>query len=199
MLDTAVRRRLGPVLDVLGGWLARRGVRPGLLTAGGLALALAAAVAAAVGRFPQALVLWLVSRALDGLDGPVARAAGTASDAGGWLDLSADVVAYAAVVVGAVLGQPDARVAGLVLLAAYYVNGSLFLLQALAVERRGRERPDARSLPFTRGLAEGTETIVAQSAMLAFPSLMAPIAWAFAALVTATAVQRALATHRLLR
>ena len=199
MLDATLRQRAAPALESVGGWLARRGVRPAAVTLAGLVVALAAAGTAAAAQWRWALGLWLVSRLLDALDGPVARAGDGATDLGGVLDLSSDVVAYAATVVGAALGNPDAAVACLLLLATYYVNGSVFLLGSVVAERRRRARPDERSLHFTRGLAEGTETVVAHAAMLAVPSAMTPIAGVFAAMVAVTAVQRTVATARLLR
>jgi len=199
VLDATLRHRFAPLLDAAGGLLARRGVHPIAVTLAGVIVALAAAGAAAAAQWRWALVLWLTSRLLDALDGPIARAGGGATDLGGVLDMASDVVAYAATVVGAAIGNPDAVVACLVLLATYYVNGSVFLLGSLVAERRGRARPDERSLHFTRGLAEGTETVLAHAAMFAVPSVMAPVAWVFAAMVAVTAVQRTLETVRGLR
>lgn len=220
MLDRPLRRALAPSLDATARWLARRGVRPAALTVAGLVLGVGAGVAAALSAWTLALGLWLLSRLLDGLDGPVARVVRQASDRGAWADMASDVLAYAAIIVGAAIGQPDARLAAVVLLAVYYVNGSLFVLQALAVERSGGNAPAApeeiietdtpevtataaqersrQALHSQRGLVEGTETIVATSVLLVFPEAMVVIMGVFAGLVGMTAVQRALATSRLL-
>lgn len=180
--------------------LVRAGVTAGHLTWAGLLLGLGAAGAAAVGRWWVALALWLVSRVADGLDGAVARAGDGPTDLGGWLDIVADFTVYGAFVVGCAIGRPDARIALLVLLLTYYVNGATVLALSAAVSRRavttGHE--DERTFVITRGLAEGTETIVAHSLLVVVPAFMAPIAWAFAAMVGATILQRvALARHHL--
>jgi len=73
MLDDAVRRRLGPRLEPVAAALDRRGVTPGSITAGGLLVGVAACVAAALAVWVAALVLWLINRSLDGLDGTLAR------------------------------------------------------------------------------------------------------------------------------
>lgn len=198
MLDAALRRRMAPVLDRAGLALARRGVRPLTLTVLGLLLAIAAAAAAALALFPLAAGLWLLSRVPDGLDGPVARAGGNASAFGGWADLTADLTAYGSFVVGCAIGQPDAATACLVLLLTYYVNGGSLLAYSAAAERAGVEAPDLRTFHFTRGLAEGTETIVVHTAMVLFPAAMAPIAWAFALAVAVTIGQRLRLARRML-
>lgn len=177
-----------------------------LLTAAGLAAGLAAAAAAALGAFTLALGLWLLNRLLDGLDGEVARAAGAADDRGGYLDLLADLVVYAAIPLGAAAGvggalggpvlleSPWTWPLAALLLASYYLNiGSLALLSAL-LEKRGEgatARGDATSLRMPAGLIEGTETLLLVALMLALPQ---QLPWWFAltaGLVLTTAAQRA--------
>ena len=198
MIDREVRRWLAPTLDRAGGSLARRGVRPLTVTLVGLALALAAATAAALGLWGWALALWLLSRLPDGVDGPLARARGGGTALGGWADITADLAAYGTFVVGCAIGNPDARVACLVLLLTYYVNGGSLLALSAAAHQRGIERPDERTFHFTRGLAEGTETIVVHSLMVLFPAWMPALAWGFAAAVLVTIAQRIRLAVRLL-
>lgn len=192
MLDHRMRPLLQPVWEPLAGQLARRGVPAAALTVLGLVLGFGAAGAAAVRWWALALVLWLVSRVADGLDGPVARAGRGASDRGGFLDVVADFTVYGAFVVGCAIGQPDARLAVLVLLLTYYVNGTALLAFSSVVERRRHTTglEDDRSFVFARGLAEGTETIVVHALLVAFPAAMTAIAWTFAGVVAVTIVQR---------
>lgn len=190
MLDTPVRARLAPLLDRVAQGLVRLRVAPMLLTLLGLLLALAAATAAALAAWNWAVVLWLVSRIPDGLDGPVARISGRDSAFGGWADLTADQTAYGAFVVGCAIGQPDARIACIVLVFTYYLNGGSLLAYSAAAERLQADRPDERTFHFTRGLAEGTETIAAHALMALFPTHLATIAWAFAGMVVITLLQR---------
>lgn len=208
MLDASFRARLAPLWESLARGLHRRGVAPIALTLLGLGLALAAALAAALAWWTAALVLWLVSRVPDGLDGPVARIAGRAGPFGGWADITADMAAYSAFVVGCAIGQPDAMLACLVLLFAYHVNASSLLAYAAAVASTRPERAlsdhsdldaaDNRSLHLSRGLAEGTETIVVHALMVAVPALMAPIAGGFALVVLLTVLQRVRLARRTL-
>ncbi|GEM_PF-217996 len=106
-------------------------VSPDAVTVAGLAVGLAAAAAAALGRFEWALAGWWLNRLLDGLDGELARAArrrsppaaaprrrpidsrhgaapGAAPDgrplAGAYLDLMTDLIVYAALPLGLAAG-----------------------------------------------------------------------------------------------
>jgi phosphatidylglycerophosphate synthase len=189
MLDDAVRRRLGPRLEPVAAALDRRGVTPGSITAGGLLVGVAACVAAALAVWVAALVLWLINRSLDGLDGTLARRR-AATDLGGMLDFLADFVVYAGFVVGVAIAEPGARVACCVLLAAYLLNNVALLSFAALVEKRRLTFGDERSLRFTAGLTEGTETILAYCAFCLLPAHAATIAWVFAAMVMITVLQR---------
>jgi phosphatidylglycerophosphate synthase len=189
MFDTQVRRVLAPTLGRAGASLAAAGVSPLLLTGAGWVLGAAACTAAAWSLWPWALVLWLGNRLLDGLDGAVARVVGP-TDRGGFLDIVADFSIYAGFVVAIAVAVPDARLACVVLLAAYYLSGTAFLALSSLLERRRQPLGDGRSLRFVGGLAEGTETVLVYVAFTVFPSHATVIAWLFAAAVAITALQR---------
>jgi phosphatidylserine synthase len=198
MLDATLRPWFAPGLERIAAVAVRLGIRPLTFTLTGLVLGLAAAVAAGFALWGTALVLWLVSRAFDGLDGPVARIGGRSSAFGGWADFTSDMAVYGAFVAGCAIGQPDARVACLVLLVTYYVNAGTLLGLSAAAEKARIAAPDDRTFHFTRGLAEGTETIVVHALMVLLPVYMAPIAWVFAGAVVITIGQRVRLAHRML-
>jgi phosphatidylglycerophosphate synthase len=199
-----MRALLAPPLNAAGTRLARAGVPPIALTGAGWACGAGACMAAGLRAWPVALALWLANRLLDGLDGPTARAR-HATELGGFLDIVADFSVYAGIIVGLAVAEPRARLACVALLAAYYVSGTALLALSSLAERssqagRGRARlGDERSLRFTGGLAEGTETIVVYVLLFVLPGSAAVIAWAFTAAVAVTAVQRIAFGLRLLR
>ena len=177
------------MLEATGSRLAGAGIPPLALTGLGWAVGMGACVAVAQQAWTLGLVLWLVNRLLDGLDGPVARSRG-ASDLGGFLDIVADFSVYAGFVVGVAVAVPEARLACVVLLSAYYVSGTAFLALSSLVERRGGGVGDGRSLRFVGGLAEGSETIVVYALICLVPAWTPGIVWVFTAAVAVTAVQR---------
>ena len=199
MLDTRMRAALGPALDSAGRRLARAGVSPTALTGAGWAAGAGACAATALRAWPAALVLWLANRLLDGLDGPTARASGRSSDAGGFLDIVADFSVYAGIILGLAIAVPQARLACVALLTAYYISGTAFLALSSLAERRRVRLGDDRSLRFVGGLAEGTETIAVYILLFLLPGHAVLITWAFTAVVAVTAAQRVVIGVRLLR
>lgn len=197
MFDAKIRGVIGPPLEVAGRRLASTGVPPLAITAAGWTVGVGACVAAALRLWPLALALWLVNRALDGLDGPVARARG-ATERGAFLDVVADFSVYGSFIVAVAIAVPDARLACAVLLLTYYVSGTALLALSSLLERRHQNDADERSLRLVGGCAEGFETIVVYVLFCLFPGSAAVIAWAFAAMVGLTAIQRIVAGARLL-
>jgi phosphatidylglycerophosphate synthase len=197
MLDTAVRRRITPLLDRAAAIASDRGLGPGAVTALGLAFGIGACVAAGLAAWPLALVLWLLNRSLDGLDGAIARRRGP-TDLGGMLDFVADFVVYGGFVVGVAVAVPDARVACCALLAAYLLNNVTLLSFASLIEKRRLTLGDERSLRFTPALTEGTETILAYCAFCLVPSHADVVAWVFCGMVMVSVAQRIALARRTL-
>ena len=168
---------------------------PGRLTAGSFVCCVGAALLVAGGWRWWAVAAWLFGRALDGFDGAVARRAGTQSDLGGYLDLIADSVGYAAIPIGiaAARGGTDIWVACAVLLASFYLNTISWTLLAAIAEKRNAgaaARGERTTIHMPSGLIEGAETIVLFTIMLAFPAGAEVLFFVMAALVAATIGQR---------
>jgi phosphatidylglycerophosphate synthase len=191
MVDRILRPLKTRLLAPLARPLAR--TSPTAITAVGLVVGLGAAAAAAAGRFDVALAAWIANRALDGLDGDVARHAGRASARGAYLDLMADLLVYAAVPLGLAAGAWGAAAFAA---ASFYVNlGSLaYLSSALAAApeaARARAAGSAPGIHLPAGLIEGAETVVLFAVALALPAFAPWTLGAIAVLVLATAGQRA--------
>jgi phosphatidylglycerophosphate synthase len=198
MLDGAMRRVIDPVVNRAGRALAEREVTADAVTLVGLGLGLLAAAMIALGAGALALVPLLASRVADGLDGAVARAT-RKTDFGGFLDITADFLFYGAIPLAFVIRDPAANgVAGAFLLCSFYVNGSSFLGYAILAAKRGMETASRgeKSLYFTAGLLEGTETIGFFVALCLWPQMFAPLAYVFAALCFVTAASRVLLARR---
>ncbi|MEJ1154806.1 CDP-alcohol phosphatidyltransferase family protein [Microbacterium marmarense] len=206
MIDSQLRRALQRPLE----WGARTidvtWVTPNRLTLVGMLLGLASAALAAFQLWVPALIAWLLSRVFDGLDGALARRRskhGSDSEVGGFLDIVADFATYGATVVGVAIGAAAAFDAPwwpfLLVLFAYYLNGTTFLAFSSIAERTGRRIDDGRSLSFLGRIAEGAETIFVHSLWLILPWFAWQIALVWAAVVFASAVQRVALAVRILR
>ena len=192
MLDAHIRPFIDPPLDRAGRGLARLGLTADAVTLLGLGIGLVAAGMIAAGWAVWAVVPLLASRLLDGLDGAVARAT-RRTDFGGYLDIACDFAFYGTVPFAFAVLDPEANaLAAAFLLLAFYVNGTSFLGLAILAEKRGAEtaRQGVKSLYYSSGLLEGTETILFLVAICLLPGFFAPLAWAFGALCILTAVLR---------
>ncbi|MEM9430470.1 MAG: CDP-alcohol phosphatidyltransferase family protein [Pseudomonadota bacterium] len=198
MLDAQARRLMDPGLDALGRRLAATGLSANAVTMVGLGLGLLAALCIALGANLAALVLLLASRLADGLDGAVARAT-QKTDFGGYLDIAADFLFYGAVPMAFVFQDPAGNgAAGAFLLTSFYFNGTSFLGFAILAEKRRMETTarGVKSLYFTGGLLEGTETILFFVLLCLLPQYFAPLAWIFGGLCFVTAASRLVLARR---
>ena len=192
MLDRTARRLIDPPLNAFGRGLAARGWSADGVTILGLALGLMAAALIALGAPGWALVPLLASRIADGLDGAVARAT-RKTDFGGYLDIASDFLFYGAIPMAFVLMNPEANaIAGAFLLFSFYVNGTSFLGYAILAEKRDMTTAaqGQKSLFYSNGLLEGTETIVFFLLLCLFPAAFAWLAWIFGTLCLVTAILR---------
>lgn len=206
MFDASLRRAKDRIGEPLAAVM--RPVAPELVTLLALLTGLGCALCAALGMGAPSLLLWLLSRGLDGLDGLLARQHNKQSDFGGYLDILLDYVVYAAVPFGLVLGYPSAQnsLALVIMLAAFYVNSASWMMLAAILEKRSAERgrqPTGQhgmtTVVMPAGLVGATESIIAYSLFLLFPGLLAPLYLFFSGLVAVTIIQRLLWAHRTLR
>lgn len=194
MLDSHIRPLIDPPLNALGHRLAAYGVSANMVTLTGLGFGLMAAVAIVLGYPGAAVVLIALSRLADGLDGAIARAS-RKTDFGGYLDITCDFLFYGAIPLAFVWADPAANaVAGAWLLVSFYFNGATFLGYAILAEKHGltSRRHGSKSLYFTGGLLEGTETIGFFVLICLWPGYFAPMSWVFGAACFTTAVSRVL-------
>lgn len=188
MLDKAVQAALRPFMDRAAVALVRLGIGADAVTLAGFVTGMAAAVAIGLQHPLAGLVLLLLSRLLDGLDGAVARAT-TPTDRGGFLDITLDFLFYAAIPLAFAVADPARNaLPAAVLLASFIGTGSSFLAFAALAEKRGLTDTSlpGKSFYFLGGLTEATETIATFAAMCLWPAWFPALAYGFAALCLLT-------------
>jgi phosphatidylglycerophosphate synthase len=191
-LLTPVARALGP------------GMHPDAITWLAFAVGIASALAVLAGHMQLALGLWLVNRLLDGLDGTQARVHGRESHFGAYLDIVLDFVVYAAIPAAIVVAarRDDLALAGVLLLASFYVNSAswMYLAAVLEMRREGAAaRGETTTITMPPGIVAGTETVVFYSLFFLLPSHQTTLFTVMAALVLANVALRVYWAARHLR
>jgi phosphatidylglycerophosphate synthase len=200
MFDEPFRRRVAPVLDRVAAPLARRGVSANHITILACALALGAAALVATGSPRAGITLWLVSRAGDALDGALARHRRQNSAFGGYLDITLDMTAYVAMVLGFAVTAPALWLAWLAVMGGYVLVITTTLALSDAARASTRPLSDTnRTFQFTPGLTEAGETNVMYVLWALVPAQLEWLVWVWAAALAVTVAQRTALAVRVLR
>lgn len=167
----------------IGSILRRTGLTANQLTATGLTVAVGAAVAIGSGRLGLGLVLLVCSAVPDLLDGPVAKASGTASPRGAFFDSVADRVTDS-LALGGIAWYLASEDGGHAAMLPFAVMAAASLISY--------ERAKAESLGYSAkgGLMERAERMIALCFGLAFSVILVPVLWVMLILTLATAAQR---------
>jgi CDP-diacylglycerol--glycerol-3-phosphate 3-phosphatidyltransferase len=167
----------------LGRALVRLGVTANQVTVFGVLLAGLTGAMIALGHLYLAVALITVGGLMDALDGAVAKAAGTSSRRGAFLDSVSDRVADGFIFGGAAWYLAEGSRPGL----------SLLPLGILAVGNViSYERAKAESLGWDAkgGLMERAERLIGLAAALTFNFVLVPLLWTLLGLCVVTAAQR---------
>ncbi len=189
MIDLRVRPHLQWLLQPIGRGLSRLGITPLVLTLMGLVVTVVGAIMIGSGRIVGGASVALVGSLLDGLDGSVARAAGTESPRGALLDAMADRIGEVAVLSG--LAAAVAGEQRLVLLVVVALGGSLLVPYL-------RARAEAAGLDGRGGMMGRAERVILFTLGLLL-GLIEPMLWVLVIATWATVIWRFLLTYNNLR
>ncbi len=192
-------RLLEPVARALGPQLP-----PAAITWVAFAVGLMCAVVVLAGDLRVALGLWLLNRLLDGLDGTHARVHARISQFGAYLDIVLDFVVYAAIPIAfVVVGRHyELALAGMFLLASFYVNAASWMYLSALLEARGEgaiTHGETTSATMPPGIVAGTETVIFYTLFFLVPSRQAMLFTVMALLVLANVALRLRWANRRLR
>lgn len=173
MISEALGTRVRTLTLGIGEALARAGLTPNMVTTIGVLLSVVVAVVIGGGYLIVGGVLFLIASGFDMLDGAVARAAGTVTKFGGFLDSTLDRYSETIVLFGVLyylLQTPDAMLGALLVFAA--TTGSLLISYA-------RARAEAAGFHASVGLLARPERVVILAIGLLSGFLM-PALWILA-------------------
>jgi CDP-diacylglycerol--glycerol-3-phosphate 3-phosphatidyltransferase len=186
LIDMRVRPRLQWLLQPIGRNLARTGLTPTMLTFSGLGVTVAGAAVIGLGRPALGAGVAAFGSALDGLDGSVARATGTESPRGAFVDAVADRLGEVAVFTGLAVAQAGSR--RVVLLIVLALSGSLVVPYL-------RAKAESVGLNGSSGFMGRAERVILFSAGL-LSGLVEPMLWVMVVATWITVAQRFFDTYR---
>jgi CDP-diacylglycerol--glycerol-3-phosphate 3-phosphatidyltransferase len=189
VIDTRVRPRIQGFIGPIGKSLVAIGVTPAAMTAFGLFVTIVGAVVIGLKHLVLGAVIALAGSALDGLDGTVARASGSVTARGAFLDAGSDRIGEIACFAGlAVAMEGNARVLLLIVLSV----GGAMLVPYL------RAKAEAVGLEAKGGIMGRAERVIlfAVGLILGF---VEPMLWLMVVSVWYTAVQRFVSTYSRIR
>ena len=192
MLDRYIVPVLKPRLARVASQLQRMGISADHVTVAGFVLGLACVLMLSFGQFAVALLLLLINRIADGVDGELARLS-QPSDGGAYLDITLDFIFYALFPLGFAFYAPQTNaLPAAVLIASFVGTGASFLAFSGQAIKQGFKHPDFdyKGFYYLNGLAEGTETIIVFVLMCFLPAHFALLAYGFAVVCGLTAFNR---------
>lgn len=201
MFDRYLHPRVKPLLNRIAATIDPPEVTPDRISLVGFLIGALALPFLAMQWYFAALLMIVINRLFDGLDGALARRRDL-SDAGGFLDIALDFLFYALVPFGFVLASPTLNaVAGAWLLFAFIGTGSSFLAFAAVADKYKLENLDYphKSFYYLGGLTEGAETILVFVLFCLFPAYFPLLAWLFGALCWFTTLTRVWGGYHTLR
>ena len=191
MFDARISSWLKIPLSRVGTSLVTRGWSADQMTWLGAGFGALAVIAVSLDATLVGLMLFLLNRLCDGLDGAIARC-GQPSDAGAFLDIVIDFWVYAGMVVGFAIRDPSDSLAATILLFSFIGTASSFLAFAVFAKSQGLTnlRMQRKSMYYLEGLTEGFETTCVFAVMCLFPAYFSVMAYGFAVLCVLTALGR---------
>lgn len=146
-------------------------IHPSVFSLAGLAAGLVCAFFLYKGDYWLGFLFWIINRILDGLDGAVARSAGSESDLGGYIDIMADFAIYAIVPVALAAGKGDQQllVSLSCMLGVFYVNAASWMYLSALLEKRNPGSsavPGDTAVKMPAGIIAGTETLIIYSVFI---------------------------------
>jgi phosphatidylglycerophosphate synthase len=194
VFDGRARPLIDPPLNWLAARLARHGLGANAVTVGGFLVGVAGCVAVGFQQYTLALVLILLNRIADGLDGAIARRLG-ATDAGGYLDIVLDTIFYSGVPFAFAVSRPEFALPAAFLIYSFVGTGGSFLAFAVIAAKRGitTESRGKKSFYYAAGLMEGTETVIFFVLFCLLPDQFSVLAWVFGGLCWVTTAARIVA------
>jgi len=183
VFDGNFRKGVDKVLDPIGVLLSRIGVTANALTAIGIVIAGIGSVFIGQGRLFLGFIFLILTGLPDALDGAVAKASGTSSVRGAFLDSVSDRVTDILLFCG-IAWYLASNEPGRIMMLPVAVMGAAMLISY--------QRAKAESLGFDAkgGIMERAERFIVLALGLLISNILIPVLWVMLILTLITAIQR---------
>ena len=183
VFDGNFRKGVDKVLDPIGVFLSRIGVTANALTATGIVIAGIGSVFIGQGRLFLGFIFLILTGLPDALDGAVAKASGTSSVRGAFLDSVSDRVTDILLFCG-IAWYLASNEPGRIMMLPVAVMGAAMLISY--------QRAKAESLGFDAkgGIMERAERFIVLALGLLISNILIPVLWVMLILTLITAIQR---------
>ncbi|MEE3072872.1 MAG: CDP-alcohol phosphatidyltransferase family protein [Actinomycetota bacterium] len=183
MFDGNFRKGVDKVLDPIGVLLSRIGVTANALTATGIVIAGIGSLFIGQGRLFLGFIFLILTGLPDALDGAVAKASGTSSVRGAFLDSVSDRVTDILLFCG-IAWYLASNEPGRIMMLPVAVMGAAMLISY--------QRAKAESLGFDAkgGIMERAERFIVLALGLLISDILIPVLWVMLILTLITAIQR---------
>ena len=200
MLDHRINKIIHPIMNGLANHIPRQ-ISANTITLAGFAVGVMVVPLLWFKLYSTAMVVILVNRFFDGLDGAVARKRGP-TNLGGYLDITCDFIFYSMVIMGFALAAPENNgLAAAFLIFSFIGTGSSFLAFAAVAEKQGisSDAYGLKAFYYLGGLTEGTETILFFVIICMYPASFPILAVVFGSICWITVLGRFASAFTLLR
>ena len=200
MLDNKMRILYQPILNSFLDRFLFVMPNPNVVTFLGLGFACFALIFISFNHIFFGLMFILINRICDGLDGALARKSKKTSF-GGFIDIVCDFIFYSFVPLGFAISTSENYLPCVILLTSFYINGATFLALAavLNADRSIKVIKNQKSIFYTNGLIEGTETTFFFILFCLLPDKFALLAYCLSILTFLTATQRVIFAFKTLK
>jgi len=191
MIDIEIRRVIDPALDRVARGLVVTGLSANAITWLGFTAGMLAGYFVIQRWFWLSLVFVLLNRLADGLDGAMARQS-KPTDVGGFLDIVLDFIFYSWIPLSFAIGNEANALPAAFLIHSFAGTGGSFLAFAVIAAKRGvtSDQERKKSFFYSRGLMEGSETVIFLITICIVPNHFAILAWIYGSLCWLTTAIR---------
>ena len=186
MIEAHLRSKLQPLFDTLGKRLfIPWNISPNTITALAFASGILSAALICFNQLMLALIFLLFSGLCDILDGTVARITNNAQKTGAYIDLIADRMVEAGVILGFTVLYPQYYFAYILFLIAVLLHFSTFVVAGALLPNTSN-----KSMHHDHSVVERAEAFAVFAAMLLFPHYIFPLLTGFSCIIIADGTTR---------